>query len=53
VVGLSLAFFSYNNGLPLAIRSGFFPLLKDRTWGWFGHGIDLLAVLVTIFGLAT
>ena len=53
VVGLSLAFFSYNKGLPLTVRSGFFPLLKDRTWGWFGHAIDLLAVLATIFGLAT
>ena len=53
MVGLSLAFFIYNKGLPLTIRSGFFPLLKDRTWGWFGHAIDLLAVLATIFGLAT
>ncbi len=53
VVGLSLAFFSFNKGLPLTIRSGFFPLLKNRTWGWFGHGIDILAVLATIFGLAT
>ena len=53
VVGLSLAFFSFNKGLPLTIRSGFFPLLKDRTWGWFGHAIDIIVVLATIFGLAT
>jgi BCCT family betaine/carnitine transporter len=53
VVGLSLAFFSYNKGLPLTIRSGFFPLINDRTWGWLGHAVDLLAVLATIFGLAT
>jgi BCCT family betaine/carnitine transporter len=53
VVGLSLAFFTYNKGLPLTIRSGFFPLMKDRTWGWFGHVIDIIAVLATIFGLAT
>ncbi|MEX2454943.1 MAG: BCCT family transporter [Rhodospirillaceae bacterium] len=53
VVGLSLAFFSYNKGLPLTIRSGFFPLLKDGCWGWFGHAIDVIAVLATIFGLAT
>jgi betaine/carnitine transporter, BCCT family len=53
VVGLALAFFSYNKGLPLTIRSGFFPLLKDRTWGWMGHLIDIVAVLATIFGLAT
>ncbi len=53
VVGLSLAFFTYNKGLPLTIRSGFFPLIKDRSWGWFGHVIDIVAVLATIFGLAT
>ncbi len=53
VVGLSLAFFTYNKGLPLTIRSGFFPLIKDRSWGWFGHLIDVVAVMATIFGLAT
>lgn len=53
VVGLSLAFFVYNKGLPLTIRSAFYPLLKERTWGWFGRFIDTLAVLATIFGLAT
>jgi len=53
VVGLSLAFFTFNKGLPLTIRSGFFPLLKDRSWGWFGHVVDIVAVLATIFGLAT
>ncbi len=53
VVGLSLAFFSYNKGLPLTIRSAFYPLIKDRSWGWFGHLVDILAVLATIFGLAT
>ncbi|MFP4333009.1 MAG: BCCT family transporter [Campylobacterales bacterium] len=53
VVALSLAFFAYNKGLPLTIRSAFYPVLGDRVWGWAGHLIDLLAVLATIFGLAT
>ncbi len=53
VVGLSLAFFTYNKGLPLTIRSSFYPLLGDRVWGPFGHVIDTLAVLATMFGLAT
>ena len=53
VVGLSLAFFSFNHGLPLTIRSVFFPLLGDRVWGWSGHMIDVLAVFATLFGLAT
>ncbi|SMY36213.1 BCCT family transporter [Photobacterium andalusiense] len=53
VVGLSMAFFCYNKGLPLSIRSVFYPILGDRTWGWPGHVIDILAVLATLFGLAT
>ncbi|QFY88550.1 BCCT family transporter [Magnetovirga frankeli] len=53
VVGLTLAFFAYNKGLPLTIRSGFYPLIGDRAWGWFGHVIDIVAVLATLFGLAT
>ena len=53
VVALSLAFFSFNKGLPLTIRSTFYPLLGDRVWGWPGHVIDTVAVLATIFGLAT
>lgn len=53
VVALSLAFFTYNKGLPLTIRSTFYPLLGDRVWGPFGHAIDTLAVLATLFGLAT
>ena len=53
VVALALAFFSYNKGLPLTIRSAFHPLFGDRVWGWFGHIIDTLAVFATLFGLAT
>jgi len=53
LVGLSLAFFAYNKELPLTIRSVFFPLLGDRVWGWPGNIIDIVAVLATIFGLAT
>ncbi|QYJ97733.1 BCCT family transporter [Shewanella alkalitolerans] len=53
VVALSLAFFTYNKGMPLSIRSIFYPLLGDRAWGWAGHIVDILAVLATLFGLAT
>jgi len=53
IVGLSLAFFCYNKGMPLTLRSAFYPLLGDRIWGWPGHLIDIIAVLATIFGLAT
>ncbi|GGB59273.1 BCCT family transporter [Shewanella inventionis] len=53
VVALSMAFFAFNKGLPLSIRSAFYPILGDRTWGWPGHIIDIFAVLATLFGLAT
>ena len=53
VVALALAFFAYNRGLPLTLRSAFYPLLGDRVWGWPGHVIDTLAVFATLFGLAT
>ena len=53
VVGLSLALFAYNKGLPLSVRSIFYPIFGERVWGWTGHLIDTLAVLATLFGLAT
>lgn len=53
ILALGLALFSFNKGLPLTIRSVFYPLLGERIWGWPGHIIDILAVLATMFGLAT
>ena len=53
VMGLALAYFAFSKGLPLTVRSAFYPLLGDRIWGWPGHIIDLLAVIATLFGLAT
>ena len=53
VVGLSLAYFSYRRGLPLSMRSAFQPLLGDKINGPAGDMIDILAVVSTIFGVAT
>ncbi|WP_372421651.1 BCCT family transporter [Salinarimonas chemoclinalis] len=53
IVALALALFSYNKGLPLTIRSIFYPVFGERVWGWTGHVIDVLAVFATLFGLAT
>tara|TARA_Y100001970_G_scaffold280914_1_gene390684 strand:- start:7361 stop:9007 length:1647 start_codon:yes stop_codon:yes gene_type:complete len=50
---VALALFSFNKGLPLTIRSIFYPILGERVWGWPGHVIDTLAVFATLFGLAT
>ena len=53
IVALALALFSFNKGLPLTMRSVFYPILGERVWGWPGHIIDILAVFATLFGLAT
>ena len=53
ILALGLAIFSFNKGLPLTMRSVFYPLLGERVWGWPGHLIDILAVFATLFGLAT
>ncbi|MGB7786738.1 MAG: BCCT family transporter [Salinimicrobium sp.] len=53
LVGLSLAYFTYSHGLPLTIRSVFYPILGDKIYGIGGDIIDIFAVLATLFGLAT
>ena len=53
VVALGVAFAGYNLGLPLTVRSAFYPMLGEAVWGPFGHVIDILAVFATLFGLAT
>lgn len=53
VVGLVLAYFSFRHGLPLSIRSSLYPLIGDRIHGKIGHSVDTVAVLGTIFGVAT
>lgn len=53
VVGLSLAYFGYRYNLPLTIRSGLYPLLKERINGPIGHAVDIFAIVGTTFGLAT
>ncbi|MFP4107486.1 MAG: BCCT family transporter [Desulfonatronovibrio sp.] len=53
VVAISLAYFSYRHGLPLTIRSAFYPLIGERIYGPVGHTVDILAVFGTMFGVAT
>ncbi|MGD8783843.1 MAG: BCCT family transporter [Thioalkalispiraceae bacterium] len=53
MVGLALAYFAFNRKLPLSIRAIFQPLLGDRINGFWGHLIDILATVATLFGVAT
>jgi choline/glycine/proline betaine transport protein len=53
IVGLSLAYFGFRRGLPLTLRSAFYPLLGERIHGRLGDLVDVLAVVSTMFGVAT
>jgi choline/glycine/proline betaine transport protein len=53
VVGLGLAFATFNRGLPLTVRTVFYPLLGDRIYGPIGNIIDIVATACTLFGVAT
>jgi choline/glycine/proline betaine transport protein len=52
-VALILAYFAYRKGLPLTISASLYPILGDRIYGPIGKAADLLAVLGTVFGVAT
>jgi choline/glycine/proline betaine transport protein len=53
IVGLSLAYFAFRHNLPLTIRSALYPLIGDRIYGPIGHAVDVVAILGTLFGVAT
>jgi choline/glycine/proline betaine transport protein len=53
LVGLALAFFAFNKGLPLSIRAVFYPIFGERIYGPIGNVIDIMATVATMFGVAT
>src|SRR3546814_697044 len=53
LVGLVLAYFAFRHGLPLSMRSALYPLIGKRIYGPIGHTVDIVAILGTMFGLAT
>lgn len=54
VVGLSMAYFQFRKGLPALVSSTLYPLLGEKgIKGWIGKFVDILAVLASIFGVAT
>ena len=53
LMGMSLAFFAYRMGLPLAVRSALYPIIGKRINGPIGTAADTAAILGTIFGVAT
>ena len=54
VVGLGLAYMTYRKGRPLSVRWLLEPLLgRKRIEGGIGHAIDSVAIIGTLFGVAT
>lgn len=54
VVGLGMAYMTYRRGRPLSVRWLLEPLLgRERVEGWIGHAVDSVAIVGTLFGVAT
>jgi choline-glycine betaine transporter len=53
LVGLLLALLTYRQGLPMTIKSAFYPLIGERIYGWMGDLVDVLSVITTLFGICT
>ncbi|OOH85814.1 transporter [Pasteurellaceae bacterium 15-036681] len=53
IIALALAYFGFRYKLPLALRSCFYPLLKERINGKLGDIIDVMALVATLFGIIT
>jgi len=52
IIGVCLAYFSYNKGFPLTIRSALTPLFGRKLEGALGHIVDISAVIATVLGVA-
>ena len=54
VVGLGIAYMTYRRGRPLSVRWLLEPLIgRKRVEGPIGHIVDVVAVVGTLFGVAT
>ncbi|WP_411721976.1 choline BCCT transporter BetT [Mycetocola sp.] len=53
LLGMALGYFAYRWGMPLSIRAALYPLLGKRVKGPLGDGISIIALVGTVFGVAT
>ncbi|WP_106179338.1 BCCT family transporter [Prauserella shujinwangii] len=53
VVGLAIAYAIHRKKRPVSIRYALEPLLGRRVNGWIGDTIDIVAIVGTLFGVAT
>lgn len=53
LLGMAMGYFSYRWGMPLSIRAALYPLFGKRVRGPLGDGISIIALVGTVFGVAT
>ena len=53
IIGLLLGFLCYRRGLPMTMRTIFYPILGDKIFGITGDLIDTLCIVCTMFGVCT
>ena len=53
VVGLAIAYAVHRKGRPISIRYALEPLFGKRILGFWGDVVDVIAILGTLFGVAT
>ncbi|SDM40336.1 choline/glycine/proline betaine transport protein [Oryzisolibacter propanilivorax] len=53
LLGMAMGYFAYRWGMPLSIRAALYPLLGRRMRGPVGDGISTIALVGTVFGVAT
>jgi choline/glycine/proline betaine transport protein len=53
LAGLIFAYFAFRKAEPLTVRSAMRPLIGDAVERWPGKVTDIVAIVATVFGLAT
>ncbi|ART79411.1 choline BCCT transporter BetT [Oceanisphaera avium] len=53
LLGMAMGYFAYRWDMPLSIRAALYPLLGKRARGPLGDGISIVALVGTVFGVAT
>lgn len=53
LLGMAMGYFAYRWNLPLSIRAALYPLFGKRVKGALGDSISTIALIGTVFGVAT
>jgi choline-glycine betaine transporter len=53
LIGALMALLSYRRGLPMTMRTCFYPLWGKGIEGWRGDIVDVLSIMCTLFGVCT